>query len=166
MGRYVNQRYKTKRRTRDLDKIFGDDMKSDETIVALENQKFDEEKPGLAQFYCIPCAKYFETEIAKRTHQRGKVHKRRLKELKEGPYTIEEANAAAGLDVAKYQQKKEMMQEKQQVPQVKQVLSMPPKSEKADVEMNDSKIDTEAATSATTQAKEEQSSETNDIVLD
>lgn len=94
--------YKTKRRTRDLDQILRDDMQTSSSIKALHNQEYDEEKPGLAQHYCIPCARYFETEFAKQTHIRGKVHKRRLKEIREVPYTQEEANMAAGNNVALY----------------------------------------------------------------
>lgn len=86
-------------------------MKSSESISKLSKQKLDETKPGLGQYYCIPCAKYFETFHAKSHHQRGKVHKRRLKQLKEGPYTPEEANAAAGHDVAKFMNEKEVRSE-------------------------------------------------------
>lgn len=46
--------------------------------------------------YCVECAKYCETEIALRTHKRGNPHKRRVKELKEPAYTIEESLRAAG----------------------------------------------------------------------
>ncbi|AOW04001.1 uncharacterized protein YALI1_D16206g [Yarrowia lipolytica] len=102
MGRPSRMMYKTKRRTRDLDQILRDDMNTSQSIKALHNQEYDEEKPGLAQFYCIPCARYFETEFAKQTHIRGKVHKRRLKEIREVPYTQEEANMAAGNNVARY----------------------------------------------------------------
>lgn len=111
MGRYSVKRYKTKRYTRDLDQILHDDLGSEKSIEKLEHQPYDETKPGLGQFYCTPCAKYFETELAKRTHLRGKIHKRQVKDLKEGPYTVEEANAAAGLDVARYLKKKEEQKE-------------------------------------------------------
>ncbi|KAF7982501.1 hypothetical protein HWV62_28094 [Athelia sp. TMB] len=63
----------------------------------LEAQPLDFEKPGLAQHYCVECAKYYETDHALTTHWRSKVHKRRCKELKEPAYTIEEAERAAGL---------------------------------------------------------------------
>lgn len=82
-------------------------MSTEDSIDGLQQQPIDETKPGLGQYYCIPCAKYFETQTAKSHHQRGKVHKRRVKLLKEGPYTQEEANAAAGHDVAKYMTKKD-----------------------------------------------------------
>ncbi|EAU89908.2 hypothetical protein CC1G_08390 [Coprinopsis cinerea okayama7 len=65
--------------------------------AALEAQPLDYEKPGLAQHYCVECAKYFETDNALQSHWRSKVHKRRLKQLKEPAYTIEESEMAAGL---------------------------------------------------------------------
>ena len=84
--------------------------------AALEAQPLDYERPGLAQHYCVECAKYasaffvgsqvirltifiryYETDHALKSHWRSKVHKRRLKELKEPAYTIEEAERAAGL---------------------------------------------------------------------
>lgn len=99
MGRYSVKRYKTKRRVRDLDLIFYDDMKSAETRSALRNQEMDETKPGLGQFYCIECARYFENKVARATHLKGKVHKRRVKELNERPYTPLEAQAAAGTNL-------------------------------------------------------------------
>lgn len=41
--------------------------------------------------------RYYETDAALTSHWRSKVHKRRLKTLKEPAYTIEEAERAAGL---------------------------------------------------------------------
>lgn len=41
--------------------------------------------------------RYYETDVALRSHWRSKVHKRRCKQLKEPAYTIEEAERAAGL---------------------------------------------------------------------
>ena len=101
MGRYSVRRYKTKRRTRDLDQIY-DDLASKENIQRLLNQPLDETKPGLGQHYCIHCAKYFETRAALRTHLKSKVHKRRVKDLKGVPYTQEVADAAAGYNLNKF----------------------------------------------------------------
>ncbi|AET37751.1 Bud20p Ecym_1531 [Eremothecium cymbalariae DBVPG len=101
MGRYSVKRYKTKRRTKDLDLIF-EDLASQQKIQQLLNQPVDETKPGLGQHYCIHCAKYFETAVALKTHLKGKIHKRRVKELKGVPYTQDVANAAAGNDVNKF----------------------------------------------------------------
>lgn len=95
------KRYKTKRRTRDLDLIY-DDLSQSDRVGALMNQQLDETKPGLAQHYCIHCARYFETPVALRTHLRGKVHRRRVKELRGVPYTQEVADAAAGVNLQKF----------------------------------------------------------------
>ncbi|CCH60739.1 hypothetical protein TBLA_0D02350 [Henningerozyma blattae CBS 6284] len=106
MGRYSVKRYKTKRRTRDLDQIY-DDLSSQEKISSLLNQPLDETKPGLGQHYCIHCAKYMETSIALKTHLKTKVHKRRVKALKGVPYGQEVADAAAGYNLNKFLQRVE-----------------------------------------------------------
>lgn len=104
-------------------------MSTENSIEGLQQQPIDETKPGLGQHYCIPCAKYFETQSAKSHHQRGKVHKRRVKLLKEGPYTHEEANAAAGHDVAKYMNKKETGKTLTEGEPVQQLLAKLPKEQ-------------------------------------
>ncbi|KAH3679849.1 hypothetical protein WICMUC_000592 [Wickerhamomyces mucosus] len=101
MGRYSVKRYKTKRRTRDLDLIYND-LGSKESILKLKNQELDETKPGMGQFYCIHCAKYFENEQAIQTHYKSKIHKRRVKELKARPYTNLESEAATGSNLEKF----------------------------------------------------------------
>lgn len=101
MGRYSVKRYKTKRRTRDLDLVYNDLLNPD-LIRALKNQPLDETKPGLGQYYCIPCAKYFENQLALDRHVKAKVHKRRLKDLNQRPYTPLESQALAGYNVEKF----------------------------------------------------------------
>lgn len=101
MGRYSVKRYKTKRRTRDLDLIYND-LSSTESVRALKNQPLDETKPGLGQYYCVECAKYFENQISLDRHTKGKIHKRRLKDLKQRPYTPLESEACAGYNVQKF----------------------------------------------------------------
>lgn len=78
--------------------------------------KAAEDLPGFGKHYCVECAKWFETETSLATHTKGKPHKRRyvlilylslplgfvlmvgrLKQLREGPYTHKEADAAVGL---------------------------------------------------------------------
>lgn len=103
MGRYSVMRYKTKRRTRDLDLIFKD-LSTPESIELLKHQPLDETKPGLGQYYCIHCAKYCETRAALASHLKTKVHKRRVRELKVKPYTQEESDAASGVGLQKFQQ--------------------------------------------------------------
>lgn len=101
MGRYSVKRYKTKRRTRDLDLIYND-MASKESIAKLKNQPLDETKPGLGQYYCIECAKYFETQPTLDLHRKGKVHKRRVKDLSQRPYSPLESQMAAGYNVESF----------------------------------------------------------------
>ncbi|BFZ10303.1 hypothetical protein BsWGS_13342 [Bradybaena similaris] len=104
MGRYrrkkmhkgdkpLKEKYRTKRRTRDLDLIH-DDMK---VAGAVLNQTLDLDKPGGAQFYCLHCAKYFISDKALSDHFKSKPHKRRLKALEVEPYCQAEANRAAGM---------------------------------------------------------------------
>lgn len=60
-------------------------------------QDVDLDKPGLAQFYCVHCAKHFINSRAFSDHVKGKPHKRRLHALKTEPFTIEESERAAGM---------------------------------------------------------------------
>ncbi|KAK6464795.1 bud site selection protein 20 [Scheffersomyces coipomensis] len=114
MGRYSVKRYKTKRRTRDIDLIY-DDLSSKESIVKLKNQPIDEDKTGLAQYYCIPCAKYFENQITLDKHTKAKKHKRRLKDLSVKPYTNLEAEAASGVNMNKFLQSVEQYKQLEQL---------------------------------------------------
>ncbi|KAJ7803662.1 hypothetical protein B0H14DRAFT_2887181 [Mycena olivaceomarginata] len=94
--RDVHRAARTRVRTRDLDQIQLLDVDT-KRRAELETQPLDFEKPGLAQHYCVECAKYYETDAALTSHWRSKVHKRRCKQLKEPAYTIEESERAAGL---------------------------------------------------------------------
>ncbi|XP_059153438.1 zinc finger protein 593 homolog, partial [Physella acuta] len=89
----LKEKYRTKRRTRDLDQIHND-MKS---LDSLLKQDADLDKPGAAQFYCLTCAKYFINDKSLADHFKSKPHKRRLKALETEPYTQEEADRAAGM---------------------------------------------------------------------
>lgn len=113
MGRYSVKRYKTKRRARDLDLVYND-LSSKESILKLKNQPLDETKPGLGQYYCIECAKYFETQPTLDLHRRGKVHKRRAKELKQRPYSPLESQAAAGYNVQRFMESVEKYKQLEQ----------------------------------------------------
>lgn len=148
MGRYSVKRYKTKRRTRDLDLIYND-LSLKDSIVSLKNQPLDELKTGLGQYYCIPCAKYFENQITLDKHVKAKKHKRRLKDLSTRPYSRLEAEAVTGLNmekfnesVAKYkaieQQKNENREEyellvNQQKPTLDEIMGIAPVGEDGEV---------------------------------
>ncbi|KAJ7594759.1 hypothetical protein C8J56DRAFT_448270 [Mycena floridula] len=94
--RDVHRAARTRVRQRDLDQIQLIDL-DPKNRTLLEAQPLDFDLPGLAQHYCVECAKYYETDAALQSHWRSKVHKRRCKQLKEPAYTIEEAEQAAGL---------------------------------------------------------------------
>uniref|UniRef100_UPI00398F7047 zinc finger protein 593 n=1 Tax=Pristiophorus japonicus TaxID=55135 RepID=UPI00398F7047 len=91
----VSKLWKTKRRTKDLDQIH-EDMKP-ENADRLLHQEIDSDATGSAQFYCLHCARYFMDQRSLKEHFKTKVHKRRLKQLSEAPYTQEEADRAAGM---------------------------------------------------------------------
>ncbi|KAI0286049.1 hypothetical protein BGY98DRAFT_1087105 [Russula aff. rugulosa BPL654] len=94
--RDVHRAGRTRARTKDLDQIQLVDL-DPKNRAKLEAQELDYEKPGLAQHYCVECAKYYESDSALQSHWRSKVHKRRCRALKEPAYTIEESERAAGL---------------------------------------------------------------------
>ena len=55
------------------------------------------ERPGMGQFRCTECDRYFVDAFAMDKHVRSKVHKRRLKLLGEEPYSQKDAERAAGM---------------------------------------------------------------------
>ena len=83
-----SQKFGTKRRTRDIDQVHEDLQDTSK----FDNPKFDEDLPGEGQFYCICCARHFETDKALQSHFKTSIHKRRLKKAKEDPYTQQEAD--------------------------------------------------------------------------
>ena len=87
---------KTKRYRRDVDQVALVDMEP-ENSEKLLNQELDEYKPGLGQHYCLTCARYFISEQSLQEHFRTKAHKKRMKVLKDIPYSHEEAERAGGL---------------------------------------------------------------------
>ncbi|KAL7747662.1 hypothetical protein RI367_006951 [Sorochytrium milnesiophthora] len=91
--RDIKRRVATKNRTKDLDQIH-DDLKKKE---ALKTQEPNIELPGLGQHYCVECAKHFIDDKTLQDHTKSKVHRRRVKELKDGPYTQKDAEEAVGL---------------------------------------------------------------------
>jgi bud site selection protein 20 len=67
---------KTRRHTRDLDQIH-DDMHKEKHLEKYKSTKAAEDLPGLGQFYCVECAKWFESEANLTAHTKAKTHKRR-----------------------------------------------------------------------------------------
>eukprot|EP00088_Acartia_fossae_P049085 TRINITY_DN5381_c0_g1_i6.p1 TRINITY_DN5381_c0_g1~~TRINITY_DN5381_c0_g1_i6.p1 ORF type:complete len:161 (+),score=44.49 TRINITY_DN5381_c0_g1_i6:44-526(+) len=92
---HLKKGWRTKRRTKDLDEIDCD--LAEGKVETLLKQDVDFDKPGLAQFYCVHCAKHFIDGEAFKTHVKGKPHKRRMHALKTEPYTVEESLRAAGM---------------------------------------------------------------------
>lgn len=101
---------------RDLDQVHAD-LRSSKHLSQHKSAKPAEDLPGLGQWYCVECAKWFESEHSMQQHTRGKNHKRRyyspatarvrwrcpwliarrVRMLKEEPYSQKEADAAIGL---------------------------------------------------------------------
>ncbi|KNC81824.1 hypothetical protein SARC_05877 [Sphaeroforma arctica JP610] len=90
----LSKKFRLRRRTKDLDQV-EEDLKP-ENAEKLKNLPIDYDLPGAGQFYCLQCSKYYISDDALEKHSKSKVHKRRLKELKEGAYTQEEAERAGG----------------------------------------------------------------------
>ncbi|XP_068125309.1 zinc finger protein 593 [Hyperolius riggenbachi] len=103
--------WKTKRRVKDIDQIH-EDMRP-ENAKSLLKQKIDYDLPGNAQHYCLHCARYFVDMKTLKEHFKTKVHKRRLKQLSEEPYTQEEAERAAGM--GSYKPPKQIVVQTQEV---------------------------------------------------
>ncbi|XP_062378416.1 zinc finger protein 593 [Sardina pilchardus] len=91
----IAKTWKTKRRTKDLDQIHTD-MRPDQAAKLLK-QDVDYDVTGSAQHYCLHCARYFIDLKAMKEHFKTKIHKKRLKQLRDEPYTQEEAERAAGM---------------------------------------------------------------------
>jgi bud site selection protein 20 len=87
---------KTRRKTRDIDQIKAD-LTVHKHLARYCRTKAPEDLPGLGKWYCIECAKWFESEATLNGHERGKPHKKRVKQLREEPYSQKEAEAAVSL---------------------------------------------------------------------
>ncbi|KAF2660612.1 hypothetical protein K491DRAFT_688059 [Lophiostoma macrostomum CBS 122681] len=94
--RGTKSKKKTRRYARDLDQVHSD-LRSERHLAQFKDTKAVEDLPGLGQWYCKECAKWFESEANFGAHQKGKVHKRRLRQLRDEPYSQKEAEAAVGL---------------------------------------------------------------------
>lgn len=95
MNKNTHRTIKMKHYAKDIDQVVGD--LQPENKEKLINQEKDEDLPGQGQFYCVECSRYFINEKGLSDHNKSKPHKKRLKELKETPYSHEEAERAAGM---------------------------------------------------------------------
>jgi bud site selection protein 20 len=95
-NKQIGKARRTRNYTKDLDQIVED--LQPEKIITLQNQKPDEDLPGLGQNYCVFCARYFITKKALDSHILTKEHKKRVKRTDEKPYTIADSLKYAGLN--------------------------------------------------------------------
>ncbi|KAH7690441.1 bud site selection protein 20 [Dioscorea alata] len=93
--------HKTARRSKFL--LKGDDAVYDELLKLAEvgegkSLPVDEDLPGMGQFYCLHCDRYFANVDVRDEHFRSKRHKKRVK-LMDGPapHTQLDADLAAGM---------------------------------------------------------------------
>lgn len=96
--RATYRKFKTHRRTKDLDQIEADLVKlaSGNTIDPAYNLTQDD-LPAGGDHHCPECSRYFVSFDALARHKASKVHRRRLKELKEGSFSQKEAENAVGI---------------------------------------------------------------------
>lgn len=87
---------KTRRKTRDIDQTYRD-LRQPSYLREHLSTKAPEDLPGLGRHYCVECARWFESEATLKVHRKGGPHRRRIKALREEPYTQKEAEAAVGL---------------------------------------------------------------------
>ncbi len=95
-NREVHRAARTRARTKDLDQIHEDLRPENIEKIHVSSQEFDPDLPGGGQFPCVPCSRHFSDRTSLEKHLVSKLHKKRLKLLKEKPYTLEEARAAGG----------------------------------------------------------------------
>lgn len=91
----LKKKFRTRRKTKDLDEVH-EELESKKSDPIL-HQKIDPDLPGQGQFCCIFCARYFINEKSLTEHKKTKNHKKRLRLLKDKPYTQAEAELAAGM---------------------------------------------------------------------
>lgn len=89
------KKFRTRRKTKDIDQIH-DDTKPEKIDLYL-HQKIDPDLPGEGQHYCLYCARYFINERTLIDHKKTKSHKKRMRSMKEAPYSQAEAELAAGM---------------------------------------------------------------------
>ncbi|KAJ3693104.1 hypothetical protein LUZ60_012199 [Juncus effusus] len=92
--------HKTHRRSKFL--VKGDDMVYDELLKQAEEMKekelpVDVDLPGLGQFYCVHCDRFFASEEVREEHNKTKLHKKKVKQMLTAPHTQLDADVAGGM---------------------------------------------------------------------
>jgi bud site selection protein 20 len=64
--------------------------------------EYKEDVPGGGLHYCLFCARNFIDEANLQIHFKTKYHKKMVKRVNEEPYSLEEAERAAGMTHEKY----------------------------------------------------------------
>lgn len=97
------RQFRTCSRAKDIDQIQEElerqaqGLKPSPLVTEVENYSDDEELPGGGKFFCQGCDKHFINQSTLDIHVKTKNHKKRMKLLKETPYTHKEAEAAGGV---------------------------------------------------------------------
>lgn len=78
---------------RDLDQVKAD-LATKKHLSQYRSTKATEDLPGLGEWYCIECAKWFEGEHNLVAHRKGKNHKRRVRVLRDEAHSQKAAEAA------------------------------------------------------------------------
>eukprot|EP00245_Coleochaete_scutata_P010139 TRINITY_DN3501_c0_g1_i1.p2 TRINITY_DN3501_c0_g1~~TRINITY_DN3501_c0_g1_i1.p2 ORF type:complete len:129 (-),score=22.87 TRINITY_DN3501_c0_g1_i1:536-922(-) len=98
-GQKKKYSHKSARRTKFEKK--GDDMvytelRAPETVKKTDT--YDEDLPGMGQYYCLHCDRHFVSEVVKGEHLKTKMHRKRVK-LMEGvpPHSQLDADLAGGM---------------------------------------------------------------------
>ncbi|CAM8959937.1 hypothetical protein QQ045_003791 [Rhodiola kirilowii] len=78
----------------------GDDAVYDQLQKPAEELKplpLDDDLPGMGQYYCLHCDRYFQNVVVRDEHFKTKRHRKRLKQLTVAPHTQLDADLAAGM---------------------------------------------------------------------
>ncbi|KAL3982122.1 Zinc-finger double-stranded RNA-binding family protein [Acanthocheilonema viteae] len=91
-----------KRKGKDMDQIIEEMRSEKQRCFATQHVNFNLDLPGDGHFYCIQCARYFIDEKSLSSHRSSKVHRQRLKRLREPAYTQREAEESVGLKTTSF----------------------------------------------------------------
>ncbi|CAG9541134.1 unnamed protein product [Cercopithifilaria johnstoni] len=89
-----------KRKGKDMDQIIEEMRSEKQRCSTTKHVDLNLDLPGDGQFYCNECARYFINDKSLSSHKSSKVHRQRLKRLREPAYTQREAEESVGLKTA------------------------------------------------------------------